>query len=633
MAADVQDEEAGNQALADARRCVADLEQKVRELEQKQSTGPLAVAGIAAAPAQADVNYCFEYPTAPASDSLLSTNGRWCGPCVNIFPTHDPTSPPRVFKYLQPSEQDIADVIQRMGGSYRALCNMSVVSVDGVSVLEKSPDRAIRTVQSEVMKSNNAYQLPGVQVRENKPLRILQQPVVYCKLDNKPDIAWVAEVSGKLFVVAVQEVKRAFTSPVNGLQQVATYTCAAAAGMYNAGVDHDKILVPMSVCTGLAEVHGAAFMATPSFPVAVSTSAVLDLRTDQGAARAHLHRSMAKKQMERSLQLLDEASAPGRPTRARSIPAEPGGGADETPWFRPSFAVSQVWPKLGGVSHGLMHGRDVTLLRMGHVFQKLYASPASRFVCFPICFANNVLPPPLTKGGVSALLFPNLMRDGYRCGLPEDLETARMYISAVKEAMIALHEAGVIHGDMYISNIMWRRFPTSSSVDVKLIDWDTAFLAQDGLPDGMERAWKTTCKWCLYQTRSTQVDDVVNLRLLDSFMVNTLEHFCVEDTYLWREWMKAAGDKPVRNLNSAFRRMQCLYVRHNGWPEPEVCRVVLGSKDEQVAVRSSETAAAATVPAAEDEWAMGSVGDAARAPPAKKSRPEASGLPSTPSRN
>ena len=43
----------------------------------------------------------------------------------------------------------------------------------------------------------------------------------------------------------------------------------------------------MSVCTGTVEAHGTAFMATPSFSVAVSMSIVLVLRYSPGAACAH----------------------------------------------------------------------------------------------------------------------------------------------------------------------------------------------------------------------------------------------------------------------------------------------------------------------------------------------------------
>jgi len=67
-----------------------------------------------------------------------------------------------------------------------------------------------------------------------------------------------------------------------------------------------------------------------------------------------------------------------------------------------------------GVAHGRMHMRDVTLQRMGRVFQKLYDSSARPFVCFPLFLASTVLSRSFTTVGVSALLFPNMAREGYR---------------------------------------------------------------------------------------------------------------------------------------------------------------------------------------------------------------------------
>jgi len=593
----------------------AEAQKALRDLEKLRAQELSSKAEKRAATQPYDIVYRFGFPTTAASDSLLSTKGRWCGPCVTIFPSHDPTSPPRVFPKLQPTEQDIADAIHGKAGSFSALTSMSVVSEDGVALVEQSKDRGVRTVQDEVMGSNKPYLQDGVRLVENKLLSQLEQPVVYCKLDNKPDIAWVATADGVQVVVAIQEVKRAFASPVDGLQQVAAYACAAAAGMYNFGVDWKQILVPMSVCTGIAEVHGAAFMATPSFPVAISTSIVLDLRSSRGAGCAHQHRLRAKQQMERSLQLLDAALGRAPPTPSRSSGYESLAGEEATTWFSPCFSTAHLWPKIGGVSNALWPERQKTMLRMRRVFTRLYGSSACRFVCFPVCWANDALPGPATAGnGVSMLVFPNLKQDGYRSGLPRDVMTAKMYISAVNEAMAALHAAGVIHGDMYISNIMWRMSPDRSAVEVKLIDWDTAFLAEDGLPDAMEKAWKSMCKWCLYKTRSPQVDEAVNLRLLDSFMVDTLKHFCSDDKGLSDEWMKAAGDKSAGQLNHAFARMQCLYVVHKGWPAPNVCRTVLNDK----AVMPSSYEDAVSVATAAADGAMQPAHDAT--PPAKKPR-------------
>jgi len=125
--------------------------------------------------------------------------------------------------------------------------------------------------------------------------------------------------------------------------------------------------------------------------------------------------------------------------------------------------------------------------------------------------------------------------------------------------------------------------------------------------------------------RSSKEDDVLNLRQLHSFVNDTLAHSGGHDASLWREWMNSAGDKPVHDPNSAFSRMQCLYVRHKGWPEPEACRMLLGVKEEQVTERSGEAAAVAAVSLPNTDESVGSVGIAAPAPPPKKSRVEACG--------
>ena len=567
--------------------------------------------------------YSFEFPSAAASSSFLSKKRSCFGPCINTFPTHDPTFPPRIFNHLQPTEQSVAEVMHDKGALHRALCAMSVIFADGKALNESSTNRATRTVQSEVMSSNKPYLLDGVQLVENKTLGFLQQPVVYCKLGGNPNIAWAAKIGGLHHVAAIQEVKQASASPLVGLQQAGVYACAAVAGLYKAGVDLGKILVPMSVCTGVAEVHGAAYMAYPSFPVAVSTSGVLDLRTDRGAATAHLHRKLASQQMERTLQLLVHLCGLRSAVPAQISSSEATIEADDAAWFQPSFSLSQVWMKIGGVSHGLAPERDAVLARMALVFTELHASPASRFVCFPICFANDILPPGFSKNGLSALLFPNLTTHGYRSGLPEDVVTARMYVAAVKEATTAMHNAGVIHGDMYVSNIMWRLSSTKDAVEVKLIDWDTAFIARDGLPQGSRQAWKNTCKWRLYETGKPYMDEEVNLRLLDSFMVDTLEHFCSESKQLWCEWLKASGKRDVRHLNIAFNRMQALYVRHKGWAETATCRKSLSKDDGQVTGSSSNMSAAFSAPAISHSDGSVAASDDAEAPAAaKKARAE-----------
>ena len=191
-------------------------------MEEAQPHGQRSTAAPGPPSAEADVLCCFGYPMAKASDSLLSKNGRWCGTCVHTLPTHDPTSPYRFFKYQKPTEQDAADVLESNDGSCSTLRNMSDVSVDGVSIQEVSPDRAVRTMQTEVVRTNQQHLLPRVHLKEHESLRLLQQPFVDCKLDNTPHISRVAQVGRGQVVLPVQEGKQAPAFPVDGLKQVAT---------------------------------------------------------------------------------------------------------------------------------------------------------------------------------------------------------------------------------------------------------------------------------------------------------------------------------------------------------------------------------------------------------------------------
>jgi len=162
-------------------------------------------------------------------------------------------------------------------------------------------------------------------------------------------------------------------------------------------------------------------------------------------------------------------------------------------------------------------------------------------------------------------LFPNLEAQEYKIGLPGDLSTAKKYVVAVREAMLAVHEAGVIHGDLYISNIMWRS-PSTDAVEVKFIDWDTAFFAQDGVPADLAEIWMHKPKWRSYKGPSQPVDEWSAVCLLDSFMLDTLGYFCDDDPQLWQIWQRAADDKmDMYELNGVFLDMQWLYVRQKGW--------------------------------------------------------------------
>ena len=106
------------------------------------------------------------------------------------------------------------------------------------------------------------------------------------------------------------------------------------------------------------------------------------------------------------------------------------------------------------------------------------ASQAETVFAFRFVFVSALLPRTLS------LVFEDLTRkeDGaYSVGLPDKIELWDQWMSSVEAAVKGMHAAGVVHVDLYPSNIMWRKSPDASGgVEIKLIDFDVAHLKDEG---------------------------------------------------------------------------------------------------------------------------------------------------------
>ena len=71
------------------------------------------------------------------------------------------------------------------------------------------------------------------------------------------------------------------------------------------------------------------------------------------------------------------------------------------------------------------------------------------------------------------LIFPNLLSDGFKIGVPSNSKYHIEYISTFRAVVGYIHDAGVLHCDLYPSNIMWR-VTAHNGVLIKIIDWDVA---------------------------------------------------------------------------------------------------------------------------------------------------------------
>jgi hypothetical protein len=82
------------------------------------------------------------------------------------------------------------------------------------------------------------------------------------------------------------------------------------------------------------------------------------------------------------------------------------------------------------------------------------------------------------------VVYPNLAAEGFKMGAPNRVEDEAAYVefvSALTGAVDAVHGAGVVHGDLYASNVFWRRREKREGdpggIEIRLVDWDRSYLA------------------------------------------------------------------------------------------------------------------------------------------------------------
>ena len=119
-----------------------------------------------------------------------------------------------------------------------------------------------------------------------------------------------------------------------------------------------------------------------------------------------------------------------------------------------------------------------------------------------------------------------------------------------------IHEAGVVHVDLYPSNIMWRRCShESDNIEIKLIDFDVAHIKGQGWEESVRSILdkiaqdRSAVGWSMFE----QVDEQWDLQYLK--VLRHLVATCIEDDT--GETMNgiyndlSSGD--VDKINASFR--------------------------------------------------------------------------------
>lgn len=487
-----------------------------------------------------------------ASDQVASKCGK-VGPTTLSCMGFDPTSDGRVWRALVP---DRASATAGANGAPPGLMAGVMLSTDMRAAQEKDTPGMVGVHAAFGDFLNRRYRGDGEVVHERVPLGKLKLPTVHTSLQSVPDSVGGFDLyPGDFVSLRVREYKGSQSSCLEALPQALASGACIAVGLLLRGLRADDIVVPVDVATGKNVQFAAVFIAGGRLPMCVVTSEELDLSHRDGARLADLYYCMTRTQVQNLMQLVKEA---------RPVP--------------PSEAAVDVWSfpkalycKRNSVSYDVLPTKDASVWHVMRVLSHLHQVGPRESICFPLgfCFVNHEKVP---DGRTMDMVFPNLTEADppYSFTMPKVWATANLFVAECERVVSRLHAAGVVHGDLYVSNVAWRS--RVGKIEVKIIDWDTAFFvaehadqhAHKRVPEQLYGPWQQTNKWQGRFKVTGQVEE------LDRYMIRAMQ-WAVHDNdphaVGWKLWQHVADATSPGACNTEFRVLQEQYLSECGSAE------------------------------------------------------------------
>lgn len=266
--------------------------------------------------------------------------------------------------------------------------------------------------------------------------------------------------SPMLIASGIGEAKDTHASTNAPLRQAFAESVNLAFGLQKKlGLAADLVRVPIWTTTGLLMKFAVTRMLEPHFPFLDIISRNLDVSCDSDRQEAATLLLMLGDWCRLPWDSVSEQSSDAV---VGKVGLKSGLSTDlyHTKKFRDFFSI------FGSNSP---NSKECGLLHMMDVLRRLQkSSRASTFVSFPITLRLD------RQEEEQLIIFENLHTQGFRIGLPSEAKARVWFFESLQSAIQAIHDAGVVHLDLYPSNIMWRISSDSQSVEIKIVDWDAA---------------------------------------------------------------------------------------------------------------------------------------------------------------
>ena len=289
-------------------------------------------------------------------------------------------------------------------------------------------------------------------------------------------------------VMGILEVKGGEASSLVALRQAAVTGTTVAMDLLRVGrLRPEQIVVPVVGTNGTSAQFGSIIVLEPSFPTFVPVSGVLDLADVEGNKQAAAYFAKASECAQ-----IVHASLGG----VKNVDDRKKKNSEELEMVldKDKYWIKELTEDKYSLGIGLFSSSKVShrldvglgLEHMGRALTLLYRDEKTRGIpVFPLSVRS-----PHTATDNYLIVYENLATQGFRIGTPNrlaDEQQYQRYLSALRSAVEAIHAAGVVHTDLYPSNIMWREQVEEKDggngkmvMVIRIIDWDCSHCLAEG---------------------------------------------------------------------------------------------------------------------------------------------------------
>eukprot|EP01036_Dinobryon_divergens_P035104 gene35104-45441_t len=271
--------------------------------------------------------------------------------------------------------------------------------------------------------------------------------------------------------LAELENKGAESSLLPALAQSATTATNFCMGLLAKGIPLEDCIVAVVANTGVNICFGATILLDDSFPTYIPLSKQLDLLDDYESRVAYAF-----------LEKIADHAKSLSSTPLRVPPPVVGEMALSLEGYFVKKLTQPVFDRGLGLFSTSGQNTDVQngLNHMIRCLNRLYGSHDARDVAeYPL----SVRTPESGCCDYFELIYRDLTQLGFQTGTPDRItepDLFEAFVAELKRCVALVHSAGVIHVDLFASNIMWKRSDDERCVRIKIVDWDGSHCLEEG---------------------------------------------------------------------------------------------------------------------------------------------------------